>query len=181
MIYASGQNLRDIRNRAYAKYAADKAEKIVLALDRCGIPYFARFNNKEISLTYDSDYTDSVSEIIAKAMSGDYEDLLLEIRSKKNNDGYKAMLPEIAAILNTSVSFLKSRPDEVQEGICKAYVNLWFCDSITIQRELSEMLKINFSAERNEDYIPEKQREAVEMITRNHEKKERFIEYERRI
>lgn len=178
MIYSSGQDLKSIRNRAYAKYDTDKAERIVLALDKCGIPYFSRFNDTEISLTYDSDYEDSVSEIMAKAMSGDYDELILEISSKKNNDGYKALIPEIAEILNTSVSFLKSRPDEVQEGICKAYVNLWFCDTAAIKRELSEILKINFSAEHDK---PEKQRKIAEAIHQCHEQRERSQERERRI
>lgn len=54
MIYSSGQDLKSINNRAYAKYNTGKAEKIVIALDKCGIPYFARFNDAEISLTYDN-------------------------------------------------------------------------------------------------------------------------------
>lgn len=176
MIYSSGQDLKSINNRAYAKYDTDKAKKIVLALDKCGIPYFARFNNLEISLTYDNDYAVSVSEIIAKAMSGDYEEMMLEIQSRKNPDGYKVLLPEIAELLNISVSFLKSRPDEVQEGICKAYVNLWHCDTDTIKRELSDMLKINFSAEHD----AEKQRKSIEIIPQNHVQKERSYERERR-
>lgn len=176
MIYSSGQDLKSINNRAYAKYDTGKAEKIVLALDKCGIPYFARFNDSEISLTYDNDYAISVSEIIAKAMSGDYEEMILEIQSKKISDGYRVLLPEIAEILNTSVSFLKSRPDEVQEGICKAYVNLWYCDTDTIKRELSDMLKINFSVEHD----VEKQRKTVEIIPQNHAPKERSYERERR-
>lgn len=176
MICSSGQDLKNINNRAYAKYNTGKAEKIVLALDKCGIPYFARFNDSEISLTYDNDYAVSVSEIIAKAMSGDYEEMMLEIQSRKNPDGYKVLLPEIAEILNTSVSFLKSRPDEVQEGICKAYVNLWYCDANTLKRELSEMLKINFSVEHD----VEKQHKAVEIIPQNNVQKERSHERERR-
>lgn len=176
MIYSSGQDLKSINNRAYAKYDTGKAEKIVLALDKCGIPYFARFNDSEISLTYDNDYAITVSEIIAKAMSGDYEEMMLEIQSRKNPDGCRVLLPEIAEILNTSVSFLKSRPDEVQEGICKAYVNLWYCNANTIKRELSDMLKINFSVEHD----VEKQRKPVEIISQNHEQKERSYERERR-
>lgn len=97
-------------------------------------------------------------------MSGDYEEMMREIQSRKNSDGYKVLLPEIAELLNMSVSFLKSRPDEVQEGICKAYVNLWYCDTDTIKRELSEILKINFSAEHDE----EKQYKPVERIPQNH-------------
>ena len=148
----------------------------MLALDKCSIPYFARFNDSEISLTYDNDYAVSVSEIIAKAMSGDYEEMVLKIQSRKNPDGYKVFLPEIAEVLNTSVSFLKSRPDEVQEGICKAYVNLWYCDTDTIKRELSGMLKINFSTENDK----EKQRKPIEIIPQNHAPKERSYERERR-
>ncbi|MCM1228361.1 MAG: hypothetical protein NC320_13240 [Clostridium sp.] len=176
MIYSSGQDLRSIKNRAYAKYDTGKAEKIVLALDKCGVPYFARFNNAEISLTYDNDYAITVSEIIAKAMSGDYEEMILEIQSRKNPDGYKVLLSEIAEILNISISFLKSRPDEVQEGICKAYVDLWYCDTDTIKRELSEILKINFSTEHDE----EKQRKPVEIVPQNYVQKERSHERERR-
>ena len=58
-------------------------------------------------------------------------------------DGYYRLLGEVAELLNTTVSFLKSRPDEVQLLLCKFYVDLWLCDRATLQRELDRIITVN--------------------------------------
>lgn len=58
-------------------------------------------------------------------------------------DGYYRLLGEVAELLNTTVSFLQSRPDEVQLLLCKFYVDLWLCDRATLQRELDRIITVN--------------------------------------
>ena len=53
------------------------------------------------------------------------------------------LLGEVAELLNTTVSFLQSRPDEVQLLLCKFYVDLWLCDKATLQRELDRIITVN--------------------------------------
>lgn len=87
-----------------------------------------------------------------------------------DKNGYKSLLPEIAETLGTSVSFLKSRPDEVQEILCKRYVNLWYCDTPTIKRELSEIINLGNP---EEHYVSaEIQRKRAEKIRQTHIQKE---------
>lgn len=146
-IRTAGVELQKIQNKTYNKYSTEKGEKIVLALEKSRIPYFARFNGEEIFLTYDSNYKDSVEEIIRKILSGVYDEIVAELKRKKDNSGFRELIPEIANILNTSVSFLKSRPDEVQEILCKRYIDLWCCDTPTIKRELSEIISLDNTEE----------------------------------
>ena len=94
-------------------------------------------------LTYDGSYKEQVEEIIAKAQSGDYEALLRELQVYGVPDGYYRLLGEVAEFLNTTVSFLQSRPDEVQLLLCKFYVDLWLCDKATLQRELDRIITVN--------------------------------------
>ena len=139
-VKSSGRMLKDINNRAYARYETEDGDLIADTLENCGIPYFDRYNNHELSLTYDSEYSIQVEEIIKKCTFGEYRILLREIKNRKNTDGYRILLPEIAEILETSVSLLQTRPAEIQESLCKTYTDLWHCDSLTIKKRLSELL-----------------------------------------
>ncbi len=169
-VRTAGADLQKIANKTYAKYATEKGEKIVLALEKCRIPYFAKFSSTEISITYDADYKENVEEIIRKLLSGVYDEITAELKRMTDKNGYKSLLPEIAETLGTSVSFLKSRPDEVQEILCKRYVNLWYCDTPTIKRELSEIINLGNSGEY---YVSaEIQRKRAEKIHQKHIQKE---------
>ncbi|MDE6101369.1 MAG: hypothetical protein K2F73_00110 [Ruminococcus sp.] len=169
-IRTAGADLRKIANKTYAKYTTEKGEKIVLALEKCRIPYFAKFNSTEISLTYDADYKENVEEIIRKLLSGVYDEIMAELKRMSDKNVYKPLLPEIAETLGTSVSFLKSRPDEVQEIICKRYVNLWYCDTPTIKRELEELINLGNP---EEHYVSaEIQRKRAEKICQTQIQKE---------
>ena len=53
------------------------------------------------------------------------------------------MLPEIAEILHTTVGTLQARPQEIQIALCKIFVDFWFCDTATIQRELDKIITVN--------------------------------------
>ena len=163
-IFTSGQDLRNIKDKCFARHNTAHAKEAVLALDKCNVPYFAKFNDSCISLTYDGGYADTVDEIIRKAQSGDYEQMMLEITDRTNQDGYKILLPEIAELLHTTVGTLKMRPDEVQESLCRTYVNLWFCDLPTMKRELQKILNIT--------PIPEQEKSLLDYLTHNFQQRE---------
>ena len=141
--YIGGIEVSAIQNREFIRIETDKAQAIVVALDKSNIPFSARFGDAEMVLTYDGSYKEQVEEIIAKAQSGDYEALLRELQVYGVPDGYYRLLGEVAELLNTTVSFLQSRPDEVQLLLCKFYVNFWLCDKVTIQRELERIHTLN--------------------------------------
>ena len=162
--FTSGQDLRNITDKCFARHNTAHAKEVVLALDKCNVPYFAKFNDSCISLTYDGSYADTVDEIIRKAQSGDYEQMMLEITDRTNHDGYKILLPEIAELLHTTVGTLKMRPDEVQEMLCRTYVNVWYCDLPTMKRELQRVLNIS--------PIPEQEETLLEYLTNHFQQRE---------
>ena len=141
--YIGGIEVSAIQNREFIRIETDKAQAIVVALDKSNIPFSAQFGDTEMVLTYDGSYKEQVEEIIAKAQSGDYEALLRELQVYGVPDGYYRLLGEVAELLNTTVSFLQSRPDEVQLLLCKFYVDLWLCDKATLQRELDRIITVN--------------------------------------
>ena len=69
----AGTKITDIPNREFIQLTTNNAEKIIRGLDMSGILFFAKYNDKSLSLAYDGSRKDSVDEIIIKAESGDYE------------------------------------------------------------------------------------------------------------
>ena len=141
--YIGGIEVSAIQNREFIRIETDKAQAIVVALDKSNIPFSARFGDAEMVLTYDGSYKEQVEDIIAKAQSGEYEALLRELQVYGEPDGYYRLLGEVAEVLNTTIGTLQSRPDEVQLALCKTYVNFWLCDKVTIQRELERIHTLN--------------------------------------
>ncbi len=141
--YISGVDIHSIENKEFLKLETTKSADILFALDKRKVPYSAKHGEKMLVLTYDGRYKAEVEEIIAKVRSVAYDFLLREIKNKKNEEGSLVLLPEVAEALNTSVGTLKERPIEVQELLCKTYIDLWMCDTYTIQRELDRILTVN--------------------------------------
>lgn len=141
--YIGGIEVSAIKNREFIRIETDKAQAIVVALDKSNIPFSARFGDAEMVLTYDGSYKEQVEEIIAKAQSGDYEALLRELQVYGEPDGYYRLLGEVAEVLNTTIGTLQSRPDEVRLALCKTYVDFWLCDTPTLQRELDRVISVN--------------------------------------
>ena len=141
--YISGTEVSAIENKEFIRIETDKAQEIVIALDKSDIPFSARFSDTEMVLTFDGSYKEQVEGIIAKAMSGDYEALLRELQVYGVPDGYYRLLGEVAELLNTTVGTLKNRPDEIQLALCKTYADFWLCDDATIQRELDRAISVN--------------------------------------
>lgn len=153
-IISTGMEISRIQNRVHCRYDTENAVKIVHALDKGNIPHFAKYNDSAIALTYDSEYSSAVNEIISKSLSDDYGTMLLEIKNRKNKKGIRILLPEIAGILDTTVGTLKNRPDEIIDTLCLAYIKLWHCDKNTIKRELSEIIHVNnFVADKSESIV----------------------------
>ena len=132
-----------IENRQTLRFDTKRAQDIVVSLNKSGIPFSARYDDKEIRLVYDGNYANKVAEIIEKAMSGRYELLLRELGRHRSKDSYLKLLSEVAAILHTTVGTLKQRPEDIQVLMCKAYVDFWLCDTYTVQRELDRYMTVN--------------------------------------
>ena len=141
--YISGADISAIANKEFIRFETDKAQAIVIALDKSDIPFSARFSDTEMVLTFDGSYKEQVEGIIAKAMSGDYEALLRELQVYGVPDGYFRLLGEVAELLNTTIGALKNHPDEIQIALCKTYTDYWLCDDMTIQKELDRILSVN--------------------------------------
>lgn len=141
--YICGAEVSEIQNREFLRIETDKAQAIVVALDKSNIPFSAQFGDAKMVLTFDSSYREQVEGIISKAMSGDYEALLRELQVYGVPDGYYRLLGEVAELLNTTVGTLKNRPDEIQLALCKTYTDFWLCDDVTIQRELDRVISVN--------------------------------------
>ena len=117
--FISGTDIAAIENRQFIRIETDKAQEIVIALDKSGIPFSARYGETEMVLTYDGSFKEQVEDIITKAESGDYEALLRELQVYGEPDGYYRLLGEVAELLNTTIGALKNRPDEIQLALCK--------------------------------------------------------------
>ena len=141
--YIGGIEISAIQNREFIRIETDKAQALVVALDKSNIPFSARFGDAEMVLTYDGSYKEQVEEIIAKAQSGNYEALLRELQAYREPDGYYQLLGKVAELLNTTIGALQNRPDEVQLALCKTYVDFWLCDTPTLQRELDRVISVN--------------------------------------
>ena len=141
--YIGGIEVSAIQNREFIRIETDMAQEIVIALDKSGIPFSARYGETEMMLTYDGSFQEQVEDIIAKATSGEYEALLRELQVYGEPDGYFRLLGEVAELLNTTVGALQNRPDEIQVALCKTYVDFWLCDTPTLQRELDRVISVN--------------------------------------
>lgn len=56
--YIGGIEVSAIKNREFIRIETDKAQAIVVALDKSNIPFSARFGDAEMVLTYDGSYKD---------------------------------------------------------------------------------------------------------------------------
>ena len=141
--YISGADISAIENKEFIRIETDKAQAIVIALDKSDIPFSARYSDTEMVLTFDGSYKEQVEGIIAKAQSGNYEALLRELQVYGIPDGYFRLLGEVADLLNTTIGALQNRPDEIQLALCKTYMDFWLCDDATIRRELDRVISVN--------------------------------------
>ena len=119
----SGNLIQAITDKQYLTVNSGYGAEIVKGLDLSGIPYFAKFDESVIYLTFSSANKNSVDEIIKKS-------------DKFPDSDYLSLLPEIADILHCSVNELQSRPHE-----------MWYSDRQTIQNALERITDLNRETE----------------------------------
>ena len=130
----SGNEIQAITDKQYLTVNSGHGAEIVKGLDLSGIPYFAKFDESVIYLTFSSANKDSVDEIIRKS-------------DKFPDSDYLSLLPEIADILHCTVSELQSRPHEMLDILAKTYINYWHSDRQTIQNALERITDLNHETE----------------------------------
>ncbi|MEE5993715.1 MAG: hypothetical protein V3G42_10800 [Oscillospiraceae bacterium] len=130
----SGNLIQAITDKQYLTVNSGYGAEIVKGLDLSGIPYFAKFDESVIYLTFSSANKDSVDEIIRKS-------------DKFPDSDYLSLLPEIADILHCTVSELQSRPHEMLDILTKTYINYWHSDRQAIQNALERITDLNRETE----------------------------------
>lgn len=172
--YTGGWDIDSIENKAKMRFATAYAKDIVIALDKSGIPFSAKYGDSEMMLIYDGSYREQVNEIIKKAQTGKYEVLLRELKVNQAPDSYLKLLPEVAEILHTTIGTLRARPSEIQVAFCKTYADFWLCDTYTIQRELDRIATLNIETLQamqesvQTDKTPEiRQKQKIEQLVRD--------------
>ncbi|MGN0477380.1 MAG: hypothetical protein ACI4HM_08595 [Ruminococcus sp.] len=128
-------------NREYISLDTSEGQKITVALTASSVPFCGRFNDSKITFAYDSDYKDTVDEIISKITSEEYADIRREIKEHKGEDCLY-FIPTVAKLLRMTEGTLRSRPSDIQLAVCKHYTDIWCCDTYTIQRELENVLTL---------------------------------------
>ena len=144
-IYKIGDDYK-CNNKAYAALTTDKGQQITVSLAASGVPFKGRFDKGGIFFDYDSDYKESVDEIIAKFTSDEYAGQRKEIEEHRGDDCLY-FLPIVAKLLRMTEGTLRRRPMDIQFAVCKRYVDNWGCDTCTIQNELKDALLLTTKPE----------------------------------
>jgi len=79
-VYKIGDDF-ECTDKEYAALNTSKGQQITVALTTSGVPFKGHFDKSRISFAYDSEYKDSVQEIIDKFTSDGYADQRNEIAS----------------------------------------------------------------------------------------------------
>ena len=133
-------------NKEYVALPTDKGQQITVALTASGVPFKGSFDKRSFVFDYDSDYKESVDEIIAKFTSDEYAELRNEITEHKGGDCLY-FLPTVAKLLRMTEGTLRSRPHDIQLAVCKRYADYWGCDTYTMLRELKDVLSLTIKPE----------------------------------
>ena len=72
-IFSFGKDDFSKDSREYVTLDTDKGKLLAIALETSGVPHTGTFTDKQMRFSYDSDYKDSVDEIVKKASSDEYE------------------------------------------------------------------------------------------------------------
>lgn len=137
-IYKIGDDY-ECNSKEYVALTTDKGQQITVTLTASGVPFKGRLDKSGIFFDYDSDYKESVDEIIAKFTSDEYAEQRKEIEEHRGDDCLY-FLPTVAKLLRMTEGTLRSRPMDIQLAVCKRYVDNWGCDTYTMQRELRDVL-----------------------------------------
>ncbi len=137
----------ECNNKEYVALNTDKGQQITVVLTASGVPFKGRFEKDSIFFDYDGDYKESVDEVIENLTSEKYANIRREIEEHRKNKDYLYFIPAVASILRMTEGTLRSRPLDIQLALCKRYVDIWCCDTYTIQRELRNAMMLKTTTE----------------------------------
>lgn len=156
-LFSFGEDNFPKDSREYVTLDTDKGKLLAIALKTSGVPHIGTFTDKQMRFSYDADYKDTVDEIVKKASSDEFEEMLREIKTHKDDSSYLVLLPSVAHYLNVTEGTLRNRPNELQVQLCRMFTRLWYCDTPTIQRELTRAYTANRQTERDLEEAKERE------------------------
>lgn len=169
MMNSAGINIQSIQNKQYVSLETDRAEEIVKGLEQACVPFFAKYDETQIILTFEAQKKSQVEEILAKSDSSDGEEIIMFKSNPESLVYARELLPEISDILGVSVNYLENKPKDIQILLAQTYISFWHSDHETIKNALNREVRIL--------ELPPK--EPDRSFTRNKEEAQRVIEMER--
>lgn len=142
-IYEFGNDDFSKDNREYKLLKTDRGQQIAVALSLCKIPHKGRYDDESISFSYNTNYKESVNEILEKITSDTYAEQREIISTHNNGADCLFFIPKVAEIMRISESMLYRKPLDIQLTICKCYTAMWICDSYTLERELKAVFTLS--------------------------------------
>ena len=136
-------------NKEYVALPTDKGQQITVALTASGVPFKGSFDKSSFFFDYDSDYKESVDEIIENLTSEKCADMRREIEEHRRDKEYLFFIPAVAKLLRMTEGTLRNRPLDIQLAVCKRYADYWGCDTYTMLRELKDVLSLTIKPEPN--------------------------------
>ena len=136
-------------NKEYVALPTDKGQQITVALTASGVPFKGSFDKSSFFFDYDSDYKESVDEIIENLTSEKCADMRREIEEHRRDKDYLFFIPVVAKLLRMTEGTLRNRPLDIQLAVCKRYADNWGCDTYTMVRELKDVLSLTTKPEPN--------------------------------
>ena len=134
-------------NKEYVALPTDKGQQITVALTASGVPFKGSFDKSSFFFDYDSDYKESVDEIIENLPSEKCADMRREIEEHRRDKDYLFFIPVVAKLLRMTEGTLRNRPLDIQLAVCKRYADNWGCDTYTMVRELKDVLSLTIIPE----------------------------------
>lgn len=128
----TGVNLNEIPDKNYRTVSTSNAENIVKGLNISGIIFSGKYDDTKIVLAFSKSDSERVDEIIERCE-----------RSKPEINDYAEIFPEIAICLNTSVSAIESRPNDIKMMLSQIYIDNFYGDQISIKKALAEVIDVN--------------------------------------
>ena len=136
-------------NKEYVALPTDKGQQITVALTASRVPFKGSFDKSSFFFDYDSDYKESVDEIIENLTSEKCADMRREIEEHRRDKEYLFFIPAVAKLLRMTEGTLRHRPLDIQLSVCKRYADYWGCDTYTMLRELKDVLSLTTKPEPN--------------------------------
>ena len=134
-------------NKEYVALPTDKGQQITVALTASGVPFKGSFDKSSFFFDYDSDYKESVDEIIENLTSEKCADMRREVEKHRRDKDYLFFIPAVAKLLRMTDGTLRNRPLDIQLAVCKRYADNWGCDTYTMLRELKDVLSLTTKPE----------------------------------